>query len=301
MNAFYQAAGQLSREMQDKLLRIKPNRAASIQEIRLRSGRPVALSAPDGNYMLAVSGELTQEDQSLVWVDQKHLDACFMALCGHSVYAYENDIKQGFFTLNGGHRVGIAGLPQYKDHQITGYRSITGLNIRIARAAQFALGAETQRLLAKEPADLLLVGPPGSGKTTLLIEMASCFSRMGKRTSLIDERVELFPVSTKGPQSDIPLHCDVISDMSKPQGILHALRCMGPQVILCDELGGRQDALAVQKGRAGGVGFACSIHGYGEEDLKHFYAACPGFRPFSSVVYLWGASRPGQIKAIHCC
>ena len=298
MDEYYEAVSRLGAGLDRILGRLEPACAPRVQEVRLRSGRPIALSLGGKSYIYLRDGRLGGSEPEGVPLSQAEMDECFLSLCGHSVYAHEYDLKQGFFTLPGGHRVGLAGLPQWRDGRITGYRSVTGLNLRIARRRDGALPESLRSLLAGQPLDLLLVGPPGSGKTTLLRGAAAFLSSLGRRTVVIDERGELFPITAAGPQRPQPLHCDVLADMPKPEGILHALRCLGPQVILCDELASERDVQAVQKGRSGGVGFVATLHGYDAKDLEAFYRRCPGFPPFAAAAYLWGTDKPGVIRRL---
>ena len=144
----------------------------------------------------------------------------------------------------------------------------------------------------------ILVGPPGSGKTTLLRQVAYALSEKGRRVAVVDERCELFPCTSRGFALPVPYHCDVLSDMPKAEGILSAVRSLGPQDVLCDELGGAEDMAAVQQGLGCGVRFVASIHGETREDLQLRCGALLGKGGFEYAVLLKGNQAPGQIAEI---
>ena len=83
---------------------------------------------------------------------------------GHSV---ERELARGFFTLRGGHRVGVAGIAHWAGETQDGWRVVTALNIRIARAVSAPL-PEQMTALIDASGSWILVGPPGSGKTTVI-------------------------------------------------------------------------------------------------------------------------------------
>ena len=212
----------------------------------------------------------------------------------------ERELTRGFFTLRGGHRVGVAGIAHWSGEVRTGWRTVTSLNIRVARARSRPLPADVEELTARS-ANWLVAGPPGSGKTTLLRDVARALSRRGARVTVVDERCELFPCSGKGFALPVPLHCDVLSDMPKAEGILTAVRSLGPQYILCDELGGGADLAAVEQGLACGVRFIVSVHGECVEDLTRRCGSLWGMGGFVRAVFLRGQETPGQVRQVVCC
>ena len=102
---------------------------------------------------------------------------------------------------------------------------------------------------------LLLAGPPGSGKTTLLRSIVQRLCESDSLVSVIDERGELMACETGSLPRAAQIRCDVYARCTKPEGIAMALRCMNPQILVCDELGTAEDAQAVAQGVASGVVF----------------------------------------------
>ena len=146
----------------------------------------------------------------------------------------------------------------------------------------------------------MLVGPPGSGKTTLLRSISALLSRAGRKVSVVDERMEIWPCAPGGFAAPVPLHCDVLSGCDKQEGIVSALRSLGPQVILCDELGDEGDFAAVCAGSKGGVSFVCTVHGDTPEAVEQRFCATREqlAKSFSCIGVLAGASRPGAVRQV---
>lgn len=128
--------------------------------------------------------------------------------------------------------------------------------------------------------------------------MAHALSEKGRRVAVVDERCELFPCTSRGFALPVPNHCDVLSDMPKAEGILSAVRSLGPQDVLCDELGGVEDMAAVRQGLGCGVCFVASIHGETKEDLQLRCGALLGKGGFAHAVFLRGNQAPGQIAEV---
>lgn len=85
-----------------------------LQEIRLRVGKPVILRYRQKEYFLARRGGMVHEARQAVCVGREQLKESMEYMSNYSRYAYEQEIKQGFLTIRGGHRVGLAGQGSYK-------------------------------------------------------------------------------------------------------------------------------------------------------------------------------------------
>lgn len=293
MDEYYTAIRRLPGFLRRPLEDLSPRQAQSIHEIHLRSGRPVVLTCSDGQFCLPGQGPA----QALT---HAQLQECFYSLCEHSVHSYEQQLAEGFFTLPGGHRVGVAGLFRRQGQTMKGLSTVTSLNIRIARTATGELPAALRDHLLGPFRGLVLVGPPGSGKTTLLRSVSALLSRAGRKVAVVDERMEIWPCSVGGFAAPAPLHCDVLSGCEKREGIISALRSLGPQVILCDELGDEADFEAVCAGSKGGVSFVCTVHGDAFEAVEQRFGASREqlSKSFSCIGLLAGASHPGVVKQV---
>ncbi len=290
MDAYFSAIQRLPQPLRTAMEQIQSEQVSQVQEIRLRSGRTPVLVLPSGQIPL----------QGGVLLSHAQLKQCFYALCNNSVHSYQQELVKGFFTLPGGHRVGVAGVAGYSaDGAFTGMRIVTSLDIRVAREIHVPLPPVLLQALRQE-GGLLLAGPPGSGKTTLLRSVAHALSSQEKRVVLIDERGELMPCGQQGFVYAPPLHCDVIAGLPKAQAILMALRSLSPQVILCDEVGGMQDVAALEQGLYSGVNFVASIHGKDLEGLRRRpqFVQLQKLGAFRACAFLAGPEKPGTICAV---
>ena len=144
---------------------------------------------------------------------------------------------------------------------------------------------------------LLLAGPPGSGKTTLLRSLVQKLCEGDALVSVIDERGELMTCEAGSLPRAAQIRCDVYARCTKAEGIAMALRCMNPQVIVCDELGTPGDAEAVAQGVASGVVFFATVHCDDPAGLrkKPALAALLDTGAFAKAAFLSGRSRPGAV------
>ena len=129
MDEYYAAIRRLPGFLRRPLEDLSPRQAQTIHEIHLRSGRPVVLTCADGQFCLPGQGA----GQGGPVLTHAQLQECFYSLCEHSVHSYEQQLARGFFTLPGGHRVGVAGLFHMQGQAMKGLCTVTSLNIRIAR------------------------------------------------------------------------------------------------------------------------------------------------------------------------
>lgn len=219
-----------------------------LREIRIRANRPIILKLRNVDILIeyrVTSGEILQIVEKL---------------CNNSIYAYKNQICEGFITVRGGHRVGITGTAVIENGKIINLKYIASINFRIAREI---IGCSKNIL--KEIIDIsnnsifttLLVSPPGFGKTTMLRDIIRNISNgipevnfYGKTCGLVDERGEIAAMYQGIPQNDIGIRTDVIENISKSKGMKILIRTMAPEVIACDEIGSKEDIEAIRRSYA---------------------------------------------------
>ncbi len=237
---------------------------SSIQEIRLRTARPVSLVLSDGEQFLAATGLVSDPGQAIA-LHTEELARAFQAVCSYSVYSHEHALAEGFVTIRGGCRVGICGTANLQRGEGMTLRHISSMNFRIA-GAHPGVAESVWTQIGRNPSGILVAGPVGSGKTTFLRDLCRLIGNQ-YRTALVDERGELAAMQRGTPQHDIGSRTDVLDGYPRAAGILTALRVMSPQVIVCDEISTKSDADAILQASGCGVQFAASCHAGQQEDL----------------------------------
>lgn len=217
----------------------------NLQEIRIRCNRPIIL-------------KLKNKDKIIDYIiNQCELLQVLEKICNNSIYAYKNQICNGFITVKGGHRIGITGTAVIEGEKVINLKYINGLNFRIAREVLNCSEKIIGQIIDKENNTIyntLIVSPPGKGKTTMLRDIIrkisngiSEFNFLGKNCGVIDERGEIAAMYHGIPQNDIGIRTDVIENISKAKGMKMLIRSMTPEIIACDEIGSKEDIEAIKE------------------------------------------------------
>lgn len=258
---------------EDEILRVLPVKIAnevksfllkdSIQEIRIKVNKPVIINLSSKEVIL----------NSIVTLDD--IKQILVRVSNYSLYAYEEEIKQGYITIKGGHRIGIAGECVLSQGEVRTIRNISSLNIRICREVK-GCSNEVMKFITENNRvfNTLIVSPPKCGKTTILRDIARNISNgmpinslMGKKVSIIDERSEIASCFNGVPQLDVGIRSDILDNCLKKDGMIMAIRSLSPDILICDEIGTEGDMEALNMAFNSGVNIIVSIHGYSIEDI----------------------------------
>lgn len=249
------------------LLQENPQIANELQEIRIRVDKPIILKLREKDIILQYN------------ILQTEILQIVERLCENSIYAYKNQICEGFITIKGGHRVGLTGSCVIENGKITNIKYISSLNIRIAREVKNCSTRILREIIDIENKTIynsIIVAPPGRGKTTVLRDIIRRLSDgieeinfRGKTCGVVDERGEIAAMYKGAPQNDVGIRTDIIENVSKNKGIHMLIRTMAPEIIACDEIGSKEDVEAIHYALYSGVKGIFTMHGKNVEDIKN--------------------------------
>lgn len=251
------------------------SREQKITEIRLRCEKPILVMESEREWFLNKNGEYTSVISEATLMRADMLKRIVQHICSYSRYAFEEEIRQGFITVAGGHRVGLVGqVVAEKGGVIRTIKHINGLNIRVAHQKK-GVGQKLLPYLYKdgEFRSTLIVSPPGCGKTTLLRDLIRYISNgneyaAGQTVGVVDERSEIAGAYLGQPQNDMGIRTDVLDACPKVSGMMLLLRAMSPKVIAIDELGSLEEMAAVATVSNCGVKVLATMHAESLEDLR---------------------------------
>ncbi len=256
-----EAAGFLPRQLRWAIGNLSPEVQNRVEEIRLRSGRAMTV---------LVAGE---EHSTGAMVTAADLELTLEMATQSSAYASMNQIKNGFVSLRGGHRLGLCGTGVIKDGAVSNLRQFSSMALRVAhQVPKVALPILPELWEGNTLYSTLILSPPGLGKTTLLRDLVRCLSdgvgARPLRVGLADERGELAAMSGGRPQMDVGAHTDVMDGCPKGEALLMLLRGMDPQVLAVDEVTSPKDVEAMETAAGCGVVLLATAHAGGLDDLS---------------------------------
>lgn len=278
-----------------------------IQEIRLRVGRPVVVHMNGRERFLTDEGEFTGNSAQAHCPEEAELSEMLDHICHYSPYAFEEELRRGFVTVAGGHRVGVAGQAVLEaDGSIRTLKNISFLNIRVSHEKKGAADRVLPDIYRNGyPKNTLIISPPGCGKTTLLrdlIRKISDGNSLGKglTVGVVDERSELAGSFQGIPQNDMGMRTDVLDGCPKEKGMLLLLRSMSPQVIAIDELGSEGELKALGQAAACGCRILATVHGENRRDVERRFGLEPAFwdRMFEFFIILGRAEGRCVVRQI---
>lgn len=276
---------------------LKENRVplSRLQEIRLRIGKPLIIICNNKEWV------------SQKTIEKEELMEVLEYVSNYSLYAFENELKQGFITIEGGHRVGMTGQVLIENGEVKNIKHVSSMNIRISHeilnCADIIFPYITQE---KQICNTLMISPPRCGKTTLLRDLIRQVSDgnqwvRGSTVGVVDERSELGGCYLGVPQNRLGMRTDVLDCCPKSKGMLMLVRSMAPQVIAVDEIGSAEDIHALEYAMHCGCKMITTVHGTSMEEIrkKPILEELVKSHRFERYVVLGNTHRIGEIEGIY--
>ncbi|MDT2045506.1 stage III sporulation protein AA [Priestia flexa] len=269
---------------------------ATLEEVRIRIGRQIELTIDSEPVFLPYV--VTAEDTLFILNKLSHF----------SIYMIEEELKKGYVTIEGGHRVGLAGKVITENGHVRVIRDVTSFNIRVAKE-QIGIAEPLIPLLYQSRwLSTVLIGPPQTGKTTMIRDLARMMStgnsqqKIGAvKVGIVDERSEIAGCVKGVPQHTFGTRIDVLDSCPKAEGMMMMIRSMSPNVLIVDEVGSEEDCQAVLEAVNAGVQVFMTVHGYDLFDLdkRPSLKQLLELEVFDRYMVLTNENGPGTVKAIY--
>ncbi|MFE8695488.1 stage III sporulation protein AA [Cytobacillus sp. FJAT-53684] len=285
----------LPKNIADYLQHIPSRQLLELEEIRVRINRPVEL---------IIKGTPTFLSYIVKPDDAVHL---LNKMSHFSIYTIEEELRRGYITIEGGHRVGLAGKVILENGIVKAIRDISSFNIRIAREQIGIANRLVPHLFNGSWLHTMIIGPPQTGKTTLLRDIARIISSgdenglfQAYKVGIVDERSEIAGSVNGIPQMTFGPRLDVLDACPKVEGMMMMIRSMSPDVLIVDEIGRKEDADAIMEAVNAGIKLIMTTHGNTLDEIKKR----PTIKPilemgiFQRFIELSRKSGPGSVTSI---
>ena len=280
--------------MLDGLLNLLPAELASLirslpasvlgglEEIRIRQSRPLEIGHAGGFAFVTAAGTVS-DDPAAGYRPTAELCARLLErITNHSLYAMEEELRRGYVTVPGGHRIGLAGRTVLEGGSVRGLRDIGAFNIRVARDVRGAAARLLPHIADRARRSLmstLIVAPPQQGKTTMLRDIIRSVSYgswpmpeardwPARKVGVVDERSEIAACVRGVPVFDVGPRTDVLDACPKAEGMMMLLRSMSPELLAADEIGRPEDAEAIREAAHAGVPVIATAHASDLQDAR---------------------------------
>lgn len=280
-----------------------------LQEIRLRINAPLLIVYQNEEFYVSKDGRISRMEESAFVVTKNEIRETMEYVSNYSMYAYEEEIRQGFITIQGGHRVGLAGKIIMEQDSIKSMKYISFINIRFSHQIKGCANSVMPYIRQGNGIyHTLIISPPRRGKTTLLRDVIRQLSdgdraHRGMTIGVVDERSEIGACYMGIPQNELGIRTDILDCCPKVQGMLMLIRTMSPEVIAVDEIGSREDMEAMIHVMNCGCKLIATVHGSSIEDIrsKPILRKMLQERIFERYIIMNSQEQVGKIAEIFDC
>ncbi|MDQ0269403.1 stage III sporulation protein AA [Cytobacillus purgationiresistens] len=285
----------LPKSITEVIMQLPSRQLSSLEEIRVRINRPLEI-ADKGKYVL-LPYVVTADDAIHLLNKISHF----------SIYTLEEELRRGYITIEGGHRVGLAGKVILEEGKVKAIRDVSSFNIRIAKEKIGIAEKLVPNIYRGDWLHTMIIGAPQTGKTTLLRDIARIVSTgdehhhfPAKKVGIVDERSEIAGSVGGIPQMTFGARVDVLDSCPKAEGMMMMIRSMSPEILVVDELGSKEDVEAVMEAVNAGIKLITTTHGYSYADIKKRPILEPllNLGIFERFVELNRRAGPGSVQAI---
>ncbi|MCF6094457.1 stage III sporulation protein AA [Microaerobacter geothermalis] len=280
-----------------------------LEEIRIRVQKPLEVIWNGRSEFITPSGKLTSHSEEGFKVNPEDCIKLMNLISNHSLYTLEEELKRGYITIPGGHRIGISGKVILQGGGIHHIKEITSFNIRFAREKVGAASKLLPYLFENRSLrSTLIISPPQCGKTTLLRDLVRQLSYgsierhiSSYKIGLVDERSEIAGCVMGIPQKDVGPRTDVLDGCPKAEGMMMMIRSMSPDILVADEIGRKEDVYALQEALHAGVKILTTAHGTDIDEVarRPTLSQMIQQRFFERYVILSRKKGPGTIHAVY--
>lgn len=309
----------LSIDRRDEIIRVLPGNIRKlitfiyefddIYEIRIRVNAPVIICYAKGEFFVSQNGGITKEVSNAYHTTRDDINEALEYISDYSMYAFEEEVRQGFITIMGGHRVGVAGKTVLDEGKIKSMKHISYINLRIAHEIKGCSDKVLPYIAFEEESSIyntLIISPPGCGKTTMLRDIIRQISNgnrffPGMSVAVVDERSEIAACYMGVAQNDVGVRTDVLDCCPKSEGMMMLIRSMSPKVVAMDEIGSKEDIFALTYAANCGCKLIATAHGNNMAELlnKPLIGNLIKNKMFDRYIVLNRKNGCGSIKGIY--
>ncbi|MEQ2526138.1 stage III sporulation protein AA [Robertmurraya yapensis] len=245
----------------EQLEQLPPLLLNEVEEIRIRIHRPIEVAVKGTPRFLPY---IVKEDDAIHLLNK---------ISHFSIYTLEEELRRGYVTISGGHRIGLAGKVILEQGAVKAIRDVSSFNIRIAREKIGIAEKLTPYIYENGWLHTMIIGPPQTGKTTLLRDFARIISGgnpsfLPEKVGIVDERSEIAGSVHGIPQLTFGPRVDVLDACPKAEGMMMMIRSMSPDVLVIDEIGRKEDCDAIMEAIHAGIKLFMTTHGNSLEEIS---------------------------------